>query len=165
MCERVWESVREAAKPTQLQTRKPDLEPTNVTRPYLPILATVSTALGTNLKLRSRPPFPCHPHRRKPTGTLAIEAWKPATFPLCSVEIFAGFGWHHQLDFVPHDSLFHFRPSIAIGSHCFASCQLLEFTAIEVDSGVVTARWSSPLVPLNSAWLEHLDLSFPASID
>ena len=96
-------------------TRKPELEPTNVTRPYLLFPATISAELGTNLKLRSRPSFPCHPRRRKTTGTPAIKAWKPTTVSLCSAGIFAGFGWHHQLAFVPHDSLFHFRPSTAAG--------------------------------------------------
>ncbi|KAK9181146.1 hypothetical protein WN944_024283 [Citrus x changshan-huyou] len=31
------------------------------------------------------------------------------------------------------------------GSHCFAADQLFEFTAVELDSGVIAARWRSPL--------------------
>ena len=52
---------------------------------------------------------------------------EPATVSLYSAGIFAGFGWHHRLDFIPHDSLFHFRPSTVTGSHCFAAGQLMEF--------------------------------------
>ncbi|KAK9217547.1 hypothetical protein WN943_006174 [Citrus x changshan-huyou] len=36
-------------------------------------------------------------------------------------------------------------------SRRFAAGRLLELTAVELDSGVVAARWSSPPVPLNSA--------------
>ena len=88
---------------------------------------------------------------------------EPATVSLYSAGIFASFGWHHRLD--PHDSLFHFRPSMGTESHCFTVGRLLEFMPAELDSSVVAARWSSPPVPLNSAWLELSDLSFPASVD
>ena len=124
----------EAAKPTQLQTRKPNPEPATLTRPYLPFLATVSAELGTNLKLRSRPSFPCHPRRRKATGTPAIEAWKPATVSLCSAGIFAGFGWHHRLDFcsprlpLPFPTI-HYRP----GHHFAVDRSLKDLWLWELD--------------------------------
>ncbi|GAY68702.1 hypothetical protein CUMW_266200, partial [Citrus unshiu] len=63
------------------------------------------------------------------------------------------------------DSLFHFRSSIASGSHCFAANQLLEFTAVELDFGVVAACWSSPRAPLNSAWPKVSNLCFPVIVD
>lgn len=71
---RVTQSERETAKPTQLQTRKPDPELATFTRPYLPFPATVSADLGTNRKLRIQLLFPCHLCRRTLAGTPAIEA-------------------------------------------------------------------------------------------
>lgn len=58
----------------------PDLDPPDPTRPAtltrtdFTFPTTVLAELGTDLKLRSRPSFPCHPHCRKRTGTPAIEA-------------------------------------------------------------------------------------------
>ena len=112
MCEE-WE--REAVNPT----RNPDPFDLKSTQPYLPFPATVSAEQGTKWKLRSRSSFPCHPCRQKPTGTPAIEAWKPAAPPVFVAIDSTNFWWRNQLGFIPHPILCHFWPSIVAGGHRF----------------------------------------------
>ena len=111
----MWESEREAAKPTQLQTRTPDPFDPKSTRPYLPFSATVSAEQGTKWKLRIFPLFVVHHRRRKPTGTPAIEAWKSAAPPIFVAIDSTGFWWRNRLGFVPHPILCHFWLSTAAG--------------------------------------------------
>ena len=147
---------REKARERESLTRLTRPDPTrtrDLTRRVLPFPATSPAVLGTDLKLERWATYPCRPCCRKTIGKSPIEVLKVRGIAGLIRRDFARFGWHHRLDFVPHDSLFHFRPSIGTESRCFAAGRLLELTAVELDSGVVAARRSSPPVPLNSAWL------------